>query len=163
MSNPWDRRDAESSRAFHCFTIFLNLGADRSLVGAYRQETGRKAAGSVSGNWGLWASKFEWQQRATAWDSQQQQATDDRRAGLDQVDEKKWAERRRKIREREFTTSEQLLTKARAILGNKYVRGTILDAAQLLKLAFELQRRATEMEKHEQEHVAPMRFELVLK
>jgi len=163
MSNSWARRDGESARAYYCFTKYLNAGSDRSVVSVYRQETGNKAASRTPGAWNLWVTKFDWQSRATAYDSHLQQLATDARAGANSVDDKKWAERRGKVREREFLASEDLLKKVHKILSNKRQKGTLFDAVLMLKLAFELQRRATEMEKHEQEHVAPMRFELVLK
>ncbi len=163
MQNPWSRRDGESARAYHCFTKYLNAGSDRSVVSVYRQETGNKAARAASGAWNLWVTKFEWQPRAQAYDSHLQQLETDARAGLNSVDEKKWAERRSFVRECEFSASEQLLKKVHKILGNKRQKGTLLDAVLMLKLAFELQRRATEMEKHEQEQAPPLRLELVLK
>ena len=50
----WSRRDTETKRAYTCFCAYRDLGPSRSLVEAYRQETGKKAARQSSGHWNTW-------------------------------------------------------------------------------------------------------------
>lgn len=147
MQHEWDRRDAESSRAYFCFLNFLNSGADRTVIASFRQITGKPQARQVAGAWNAWVLKYAWQERAAAWDSHQQQLADEERRKLARADEKKWAERRRALREREFAVSEQLITTAEAILAQPALAEQ-QHAARMMQLGMDLQRRATEMEKH---------------
>ena len=150
MSAPWDRWDYESSIAYSCFEVYLTLGGDRSVVAAYRQKTGKEEAKQASGMWNRWATGHEWSQRAAAYDSHLQEMELDARKAALKADEKKWAERRRVLREREFAASEQLIATAEAILAQPLLAEQ-QHATQMMKLGCELQRRATEMAKHEDE------------
>jgi len=175
MQHEWDRRDGETSRAYKCFSVFLNAGAERSVRAAFRQVTGKPQAIQVSGAWNAWVLKFEWQDRAAAWDTHQQQLADDDRRKLARADEKKWAERRRALREEEFEVSRELVAKGRQILllpileqrieksvvvGKETiatltivqpVKGAMQAATKMIAHGSLLLRRSTQMEKHEDE------------
>ncbi len=152
MQHPWDRRDAESSRAFKCFAIFRDAGADRSVIRAYRQETGKKQARNVPGSWNAWVLKFEWQERAVAYDNHLAEIELEERRRAIKRDETKWALRRMKFREREFAASEKLITAAEAILAQQYLAEQ-QDVTRMMKLGVELQRRATDYDKHADDDV----------
>ncbi len=86
----WDKRDNESGVAYAAFLIYRDLGATRTLNGAYhfslrvqgqpgpdrgQPESQEGADGSrtgppprVSGRWREWAEKFSWKERAEAYD-----------------------------------------------------------------------------------------------
>jgi hypothetical protein len=175
MPNSFDRRDGESARAFHCFTVFLHAGADRSVISAYRQVTGKTEARAVSGAWNHWVLTHEWQERAVAFDNFVQQVELEERRRALRADEKKWAARRDALREREFNTAEQLIAKGEQILklpileqhieksvvvdGQTIptltivnpVRGAMQAATKMIAHGALLLRRSTQMEKHEDE------------
>lgn len=68
----YDKQEAESGRAFAAFTTYRDIGANRSLNGAYRCQTGvGKGAGRASGQWVDWYDKHDWKRRAEAWDGAQ--------------------------------------------------------------------------------------------
>jgi len=71
MAEPWERQPGESSKAFAAFRVFRDLGPRRSVAEAYRQKTGRVHARQASGNWNAVATRWLWQERARAWDDEQ--------------------------------------------------------------------------------------------
>lgn len=91
MSNPWDRLEDETDRAFEGFTAWRLLGLRREMLAAYlstldedAREKRRAAADrigqeiSVPGSWRRWKKKFDWKARVDAWDAAQleQEAAD---------------------------------------------------------------------------------------
>jgi len=83
--NPWDRKTGEPMLWYSRFTLFRELGPERSLLGAYRAwRVQRGAEGgkimTVSGPWERNANKWAWRDRAEAWDHYQQM----RRLALEQ-------------------------------------------------------------------------------
>ena len=78
MSNntkEWEQLQGESNEAYARFLVYRNLGIGRTLVQAYELATGKVQKGSkrvhASGQWQREAKDFNWQSRATAWDSWQ--------------------------------------------------------------------------------------------
>jgi len=68
MSQPWDRQEGETSKAYAAFVAYLELGPERSIDAAFRQQNGsRKAAGRPFW-WHRWSSKWSWVARAEAFD-----------------------------------------------------------------------------------------------
>ncbi len=72
---PWDRREGESEPAYIAFLVYRNLGPSRSIDRAYRQfkqgkceRTAVPRRTSAPGNWGDYSVRFDWVQRARAWD-----------------------------------------------------------------------------------------------
>lgn len=64
-SELWERQPGETARAFEAFTVYRDMGADRSL---------RKAAqklGKNSTTISEWSVKYEWVSRCAAWDAEQ--------------------------------------------------------------------------------------------
>ena len=74
-SKAFDKQETESARAFAAFCIYRDLGANRSLNGAYRCQTGvaktAKIKGRASGQWAEWYKTHEWERRAASWDGEQ--------------------------------------------------------------------------------------------
>ena len=70
VSHPWERLPKETTFAFHAFTRFRDLpAARRTLLAAYRQETGKKEARQPSGLWTDWCSRNHWKDRAAEYDA----------------------------------------------------------------------------------------------
>lgn len=66
---PWDPQPGETARAFQAWQRYCGLlPRARSVVAAYRQETGREHARHAPGTWNGWASRYDWPARALAVD-----------------------------------------------------------------------------------------------
>lgn len=60
---PWDRQPGETSKAYEAFSTYMNLGAQRST---------NKTAQTLGKSKTLmdqWSAKWNWPERAAAWDS----------------------------------------------------------------------------------------------
>lgn len=62
---PWDQYTDETDKAYHRFSVYLELGAERSLDKT-RQELG-KSSGYIR-QLETWCSKYDWVERAAAFD-----------------------------------------------------------------------------------------------
>ena len=114
---PWERRLHEPSRSYAAFLIFRNLGPGRSLLEAYRtwkrerdgQPEGRaplitgvarpieddtELETSAANNWRTWRLKWDWDQRAEAWDDWREET----RSAREQAEETEAYEQRRERR-----------------------------------------------------------------
>lgn len=67
LPNPWDRQPQESHKSFAAFTIYRDLGGDRTY-----QEVAQKLHCSGA-NVRRWAAKSTWHSRAYEWDCYQDQ------------------------------------------------------------------------------------------
>lgn len=110
---PWEQRNGEPARWFARFNIYRLLGPQRSLLRAERTEratsaltTTPKPIPHVTGGWIRNAQRWHWQERAQAWDAAMRQREDER-----------WEKRRKRQREQEWKAAQDLLTKARQMLG----------------------------------------------
>jgi hypothetical protein len=83
---PWDRRADETAAAFAKFEIFRDLPAvERAVNAAYARHSGRDRP-KAPGSWYELAARFEWEERARAWDLEERRASEralrERRLGL---------------------------------------------------------------------------------
>lgn len=83
-AEPWERLDSESAKAFAAFCLFRDMGPKRTLNEASRryhskasgvqdkdnQGTDKPRYRQKSGLMRLWYEKFDWRQRALAWDGE---------------------------------------------------------------------------------------------
>jgi hypothetical protein len=114
--SPFEPLPGESSRAFAAFVAFRDLGSGRSVVAAYRQKTGKEQAKQASGEWNSWASRFDWQIRATAYDAHQEAV---RRRAIDAElarEAAKWERRRQEALERGWENAQKLYQQAETML-----------------------------------------------
>jgi len=98
-TNPWDRQEGESAKAYEAFMVYLELGDERS-----QQAVGKKLAKSrqlIS----RWSATYRWVERAVAYDTDIQ-----RRAHAAAVKKKK------RMAERHISIALQLQDKALAAL-----------------------------------------------
>lgn len=63
LEQPWERQKGESAQAFEAFTIYLNMGADRSVRGVAQNLS--KSCTLIS----RWSSANHWVERVRAWDN----------------------------------------------------------------------------------------------
>lgn len=64
---PWSQLPQETSKAYRAFTVYLELGVDRSIVKAAEKSGASK--GNKGGHWERWSSQNHWVERARAYDS----------------------------------------------------------------------------------------------
>lgn len=176
-AQPWDRqRDSdvnlESNLWYDRFTRYRLAGASRSLLGCVNDERvakGRKRSNYTAGSWRRAAKKWNWDERAVAWDEYKRTE-----------DEAEWDVRRREIREGEWGQARTLLDRAeqmlkfplaqierveetygdgrpKAVTIVNPVRWGQRDIARFMRVASELGRLAAEMEQRRQaiEHSGP--------
>lgn len=62
----WQRIEGETDKAFDAFCKYRNLGADRSIEKAFQQY--QNSTKTVPGYWKEWSAKFDWVERAAAYD-----------------------------------------------------------------------------------------------
>lgn len=73
----WERLPNETSKAFHAFQIFLNLGANRSLAEACRVYKKQQSNGKIKSNktevfsthFHAWSVTYNWHDRAMEYDN----------------------------------------------------------------------------------------------
>jgi hypothetical protein len=112
---PWDRLESESSKAYAAFLAFRDIGPGRSLSEAYRVHSNRPDARKPSGTFTTWCKRFNWPERADAWDRQLALAhaagaeSAANQAGAD------WEARRYQAAERAYAAGMDLLEKATAL------------------------------------------------
>ena len=75
--HPWDRRTAETARAFAAFRVYCELGAHRSVRESWRQNSGETAVSGTLRTWEAWSSKNAWVSRASARDAWLAQVSDE--------------------------------------------------------------------------------------
>jgi len=69
--NAWDRRPGEPSKWFIRFEVYRQLGAERTMLAAYRLTGNRPDARKVPGSWTRVVEVWEWKKRVWAWDDAQ--------------------------------------------------------------------------------------------
>lgn len=98
---PWERQQDETSKAYEAFSVYRDLGTNRSITKT--AQTLNKNRTTIA----EWSTKYEWVKRAAAWDSEQ-----DRIARQAQVEEIK------KMRKRHADIANAMLIKAAQALKN---------------------------------------------
>ena len=67
MSQPWERREGETPKAFAAFCVYRDMGPKRSLEKAWREQNGNKT-GAMPGFWRDWSAKYNWGRRVDLYD-----------------------------------------------------------------------------------------------
>ncbi len=78
MANSWDRQKGENLMWFSRFETYRMIGPERTLLGTINEmmvKKGEKRRNSIPNSWSLNFEKFDWKQRAEAWDDQERQKT----------------------------------------------------------------------------------------
>jgi len=112
----WERMEGEPARAYECFELTRSLGLGRSILEAYRQETGKHQAKQVSGTWNGWVARWRWQERFAASDAHdarerlrrlqvRREKTEDRIASLAEEAMERAAKRFLSLPDNQFTPS----------------------------------------------------------
>lgn len=64
-TEPWERQQEETTKAFEAFCVYRDLGTDRSIAKAGKQ------LGKNRVTLEQWSSKYDWVKRVAAWDAEQ--------------------------------------------------------------------------------------------
>lgn len=68
MSQPWEKREDETPKAFAAFCAYRDMGKGRSLDGAWRRQKGDEKA-TAPGHFTRWSVAHDWEERAAAYDA----------------------------------------------------------------------------------------------
>lgn len=98
-NKPWDRLEDETAKAWEAFTLYRDMGANRSIRSV--AEKLQKSETLI----GRWSRTYDWVERAVQWDEEQDRIV--RKAQLDDI---------KKMRKRHAEIATDMLVKAAAAL-----------------------------------------------
>ena len=121
---PWERQKGESAQAYEAFSIYLGMGAERSLSAVAKQLS--KSLPLIK----RWSREKEWQERIRAYDND-----------VERQARKKVIADRKAMTERHIGIAMQLQKKALEALGSLSVEDmTPKDIKEYIKMATDLER-----------------------
>lgn len=121
---PWERQKGESAQAYEAFSIYLGMGAERSLSAVAKQLS--KSLPLIK----RWSREKEWQERIRAYDND-----------IEKQARKKVIADRKAMTERHIGIAMQLQKKALQALGSLSVEDmTPKDIKEYIKMATDLER-----------------------
>ncbi len=143
MSLPFEQQPKESAKAFAAFSIYLNLGPERSLA-----VVARKLAKSEQ-LLKRWSARFDWTSRVQAHAAHlailEREATEVLARGK----AAEWLKRQTEVREREWRLHEKCIAAAEkalaAFMEREKVYANLGDIARILEVASKLGRLASGM------------------
>jgi hypothetical protein len=167
MSLAFEQREKESAKAFEAFSVYLNMGAERSLA-AVGQKLGK--SGSLIERW---STKFEWSSRVQAHAAHLAVAEREATEAVARAKALDWGKRQHTLREREWEMHEQCIAAAKralnAFMEREKVYANLSDIARILEIASKLGRLASGMATDKTEMVGEVgmglspQFEAMLK
>jgi hypothetical protein len=143
MSLPFEQQPKESAKAFAAFSLYLSLGAERSLA-----EVGRRLGKSV-GLVERWSRKFDWPGRVQAHATHLAVVEREAHEALARGKAAEWLTRQTELREREWQMHERCIAAAerafKAFMEREKVYANLADIARILEVASRLGRLASGM------------------
>lgn len=144
------RLENESAKAFAGFQAYCEMGGNRSLKAVGR------ALGKSEGLLERWSARFKWVARAKAYDERLLSIQRDAEKKTIEAKANSWASRQTALREDEWQTADQLISRARQMLdwplehtvtkdGKTTIlptKWTISDAVRMVEVAAKLRRMA---------------------
>jgi hypothetical protein len=141
MPLPFEKQSRESDKAFAAFSLYLSLGAERSLA-----VVAQKLHKSVT-MLGRWSAKFDWPTRVAAHGAHLAIVEREAIEAAARGKAAEWASREQKLRETEWTMHEQAIAAAerafKAFMEREKVYANLADIARMLEVASKLGRLAT--------------------
>ena len=141
MATAFEQQPKETGKAFGAFSLYLNMGPERSLEGV------RVKCGKSSRLIQRWSSRWKWTERVEAHTAYL--ATVEREA-VEVVARGKaaeWAAREQQLRETEWAMHERAVAAAKrgldAYMAREKVYANLADIARMLEIASKLGRLAT--------------------
>lgn len=143
MSMAFEQQPKESAKAFEAFSVYLNMGPERSLA-AVGQKMGKSKSLLER-----WSAKFDWPGRVQAQAAYlavvEREATEAVARGKSAV----WVKRQQEVREREWEMHEKCIAAAKrglaAFMEREKVYANLADISRMLEVASKLGRLATGM------------------
>lgn len=158
----WLRWTKEPAEAFRAFALYRDMPAlERTIDAAYlrhwdnehkstRKKRGRKAGErrpeKASGQWSVWASKYQWVERAKAYDDHNADIREQARQKALADEAEKWERRRAAIRERDYELGDALRGRATALVDATFDTVTPSAVARMAEAGSKLTRLAAGME-----------------
>jgi hypothetical protein len=141
MPLPFEQQPKESAKAFAAFSLYLSLGAERSI-----REVGERL-GKSEGLIERWSAKFDWSARVQAHATHlaivERQAIEVAARGK----AAEWESREQTLRETEWAMHERAIAAAKkgldAFMEREKVYANLADIARMLEIASKLGRLAT--------------------
>jgi hypothetical protein len=139
----FEQQAMESQKAFAAFSVYLSMGAERSLAAV------GKRLGKSEGLIERWSRKYDWPARVQAHASHM--AVVEREASEAMVRSKsaEWLKRAEQVREREWQMHEQCILAAeralKAFMAREKVYANLADISRILEVASKLGRLAAGM------------------
>lgn len=158
----FEQQPKESAKAFEAFSVYLNMGPERSLAAV------GKKLGKSEGLIERWSAKFDWPARVQA--QAAYLATVEREAteAVARGKAAEWLKRQQEVREREWEMHEKCIAAAQrafaAFMSREKVYANLADIARMLEVASKLGRLAcglaTDKTEVTGEDGGPIRLEL---
>ena len=141
MSHIFEKQERESVKAFAAFSLYLSLGAQRSLA-----EVARQLQKSVT-LLGRWSAKFDWPARVAAHGAHLAIVEREAIEATARGKAAEWSSREQKLRETEWAMHEAAIAAAKkglaAYMEKDKVYANLGDIARMLEIASKLGRLAT--------------------
>jgi hypothetical protein len=145
MSHAFEQQPKESAKAFAAFSLYLNLGAERSLAAVAQKLS--KSEQLLK----RWSAKFDWPARVAAHAAHlatvEREAIEATARGKAAI----WEKRETQLRETEWSMHERAIAAAKrgldAYMEKDKVYANLADIARMLEIASKLGRLATGLDK----------------
>jgi hypothetical protein len=140
MPHPFEQQPRESTKAFAAFSLYLNLGPQRSL-----EAVGRKL-GKSKVTMEKWSTKFGWVSRVQAFAAHMAVVEREAAEAIARASAAEWGKRQQEVRHTEWEMHEECIRAAREALKRFHEKGkgaTLGDIARILDLASKLGRLAS--------------------
>ena len=141
MPLPFEQQPRESNKAFAAFSLYLSLGAERSL------DVVRKKLGKSARLIQRWSGKFDWTERVAAHGTHLAVVEREAIEATARGKAAEWSSREQKLRETEWAMHEAAIAAAKkglaAYMEREKVYANLADIARMLEIASKLGRLAT--------------------
>ena len=143
MPLPFEQQPKESPKAFAAFSVYLNLGPERSL------EAVRVKCGKSSRLIQRWSSRWKWTERVRAYADRLGVVEREVTEALARGKGAEWLKRQQTLRESEWELHEKCIAAAKrglaAFMEREKVYANLADIARMLEVASKLGRLASGM------------------
>jgi hypothetical protein len=143
MPLPFEQQPRESNKAFAAFSLYLNLGSERSLA-----TVAQKLHKSVT-MLGRWSAKFDWPARVAAHGAHLAVVEREAIEAAARSKAAEWESREQSLRETEWAMHERAIAAAKrgldAYMEREKVYANLADIARMLEIASKLGRLATRL------------------
>jgi hypothetical protein len=143
MGLSFEQQPKESDKAFAAFSLYLSMGAERSLAAVGRRLG--KSAGLIE----RWSARWRWTERVAAHAAHLALVEREATEALARGKSAEWLTRQEQVREREWEMHEKCIEAARrglkVFMEREKVYATLGDIARMLEVASKLGRLAAGM------------------